>query len=121
MPELKLYVPTYYGDADTDAQPARGEFDDPLVPVVVRDADGLRIVLGSHDYWDAKCPDVQVERRAGGWMIFLHPVGGSDASGFVFMFDDGGSVVVPESPVGPTPPIKTSTWAEAVKQVDARA
>jgi hypothetical protein len=114
MPELKLYVPTYHGDKTQ----GRGEFDDPRHPVVVRDADGVRIVLGSHDFWDTKCPDVQIERRPGGWMIFLHPVGGSDPSGYVFMLDDGQSLVVPEHPASATPPVRLGEWDDAVRQVD---
>ena len=49
--------------------------------------------------WDARrtrqpMPDIQIKRRRNGWMLFLHPVGGSDPSGYVFFLDDGRSLVV---------------------------
>jgi len=118
MPEIKLFAPTYYGDAGTRSAQPREEFDEPRVPVVVRDAEGVRIVLGSHDYWNVDFPDVQIERRARGWLIFLHPIGGSDPSGYVFMLDDGRSMLVPDSPPGGIPPIRLGTWDEAVSEVD---
>ena len=121
MPELKLWVPTYNADryAREVAAGEKEEFGDPYFPVVIRPAEGVRIVFGTHDYWDGEKPDIQIERRSGGWVIFLHPLGGGDASGFVFFLDDGRSYVVPET--GATPPIKMSRWNEAVREVDAIA
>ena len=95
MPELKIYAKTYYGQIPEEVREARrlGEYDSPEVPVVVRPADGVRIVLGTHDFWDTSFPDIQIERRAGGWAIFLHAVPGDDPSGYVYFLDDGSSYV----------------------------
>jgi hypothetical protein len=120
MPELKIHAPTYYGNADEAKVAAAGlsEFDDPYFPVLVRPADGLRIILGSHDYFDMTKPDIQIERRPNGWAIFLHPLGGSDASGYVYFMDDGRSFIVPENDVGPTPPIRMLARDEVVEEID---
>lgn len=97
MPELKVYVPTYNGDlVDLDARDNLPEFGDPQVPIVVRRADGLRIVLGSVDYFDASAPDIQIERRPQGWAILLTPMPAGEASGVVCFLDDGRSFVVPD-------------------------
>ncbi len=107
QPELLLRVPTYYGSIP-EQQPllaSKEEFDSPFVPVIVRSADGVRLVLGSHDHEDLRFPDIQLERRPGGWAIFLHPVGGGDPSGYVYFLDDGRSFLVPESGLGSTAPI----------------
>lgn len=105
--ELKLIVPTYNGQyfADEVASGERSEFGDPEIPLVIREAGGVRIVLGTHDYDDCKMPDVQIERHPNGWMIFLHPVGGGDAAGYVFFLDDGRSFLVKEFAYG-TPAIE---------------
>jgi hypothetical protein len=118
MPQLKLHVPTFYGHQDQSIRSPKQEFDAPFVPVVIRDADGERIVLGSHDYWDADAPDLQIERRAAGWVIFLRPVGGGDQSGAVFFLDDGRSFVAPENPAAATPPIQFTGWSHAIAKVD---
>jgi hypothetical protein len=102
--ELKTDVPTYCGNARDDGAVGRHEFGDPYVPTIVRTADGLRIVLGSHDYFDANAPDVQIERRPRGWAIFLHPVGGGQASGLLIFLDDGRSFLIPERDVSSTHP-----------------
>jgi hypothetical protein len=98
-------------------QPPKAEFDDSRTPVVVREADGVRIVLGSHDYWDPAKPDIQIERRHKGWAIFLHPVGGSDPSGYVYFFDDGRSFVVAERG-GATPAIRCRRSCDFVAEID---
>jgi hypothetical protein len=120
MPEMKLYAPTYnHGEFRTGELPDDvAEFGDPQVPVVVRDADGIRIVLGSHDYWAKDVPDVQIERRPGGWAIFLHPVGGSDASGYAYFLDNGLSYLVPETGYGATPQIMMLRDDEALRHLD---
>jgi hypothetical protein len=107
-PELLLRVPTYHGAvvAGGSGDPQREDFDEPYAPVLVRDADGVRILLGSHDDADVDRPDVQIERRPRGWAIFLHPVGGSDPSGYVYFLDDGRSYLLPEGGWGPTPAIQ---------------
>jgi hypothetical protein len=121
MPELKIFAPTYYGNiaAEKMALRAKREFDDPYVPIVVRRADGLRIVLGSHDYFDGNAPDIQIERRPCGWAVFLHPVGGGDPSGLIFFLDDGRSFLIPECGPGvTTPPIVTLEPNATVSEID---
>ena len=121
MEESRFVVPTYYGARNkllSDAGYARLEFSDPLIPILVREADGLRLVLGSHDCDDKNAPDIQVERRPNGWAIFLHPVGGSDPSGYVYFLDDGRSFVVPERGLGPTPSIVALGRNECVPEID---
>jgi hypothetical protein len=119
MHELKIYAPTYYGSLNEQAE-AKGlqEFDQPHVPIVVRSADGLRIVLGSHDYFDGNAPDVQIERRPRGWALFLHPLGGSDPCGYVYFLDDGRSFLVPESDFGTTPPIAVRPSDAVATEID---
>lgn len=106
--EFKLTVPTYYGDfcPREVSEGMRRDFDGPEAPVVIREAEGVRIVLGTHDYDDCDRPDVQIERHPNGWMIFLHPLGGSDACACVFFVDDGRSFLVKEFDYGPTPAIQ---------------
>lgn len=118
MPELKIHVPTYNANAFPEEvrNDEKPEFGDPFLQVVAREADGVRIVLGSHDFWDTSKPDVQIERRPNGWVIFLHPLGGGDSSGFVFLLDDGRSFVAPET--GSTPPIETLEYDKAAALVD---
>ncbi len=108
MEEFRLNVPTYNANL-FPAQVAAGnlpEFGPPYVPVVIREAEGIRIVLGSNDYDDMHAPDIQIERRPRGWAIFLRPVGGGDVSGFVYFVDDGRSFLLPENGLGSTPAIE---------------
>jgi len=102
--ELKVDVPTYYGSSASYTAGERPEFGRPFVPTVVRPAGGLRIVLGSDNYFDEDAPDVQIERRPNGWMIFLRPVGGDEVSGQLVFLDDGRSFLIPERHVSSTPP-----------------
>ena len=115
--ETLIRVPTYYGDK---AGEEKQEFDAPWVPVVVRDSQGIRIVLGAR-LLGHTCADVQIERRANGWMIFLHPNGGSDPSGYVFFLDDGRSFLVPESDLSATPICRVAKWDEVIADVDRAA
>jgi hypothetical protein len=120
MDEHRLTVPTYNASifveqVDADVLP---EFGPPHVPVVIREANGIRIVLGSHDYDDQDAPDIQIERRPRGWAIFLHPVGGSDASGYVYFVDDGRSFLLPENGLGPTPSIEVVEREDSVPDMD---
>lgn len=97
MRELKLSVPTYYGRAYVKQNVlADTDFDVPNVPVLIHEAEGIRVVLGTHDFDDMEKPDIQIERRPQGWAIFLHPVGGNDASGYVYFLDDGRSFLLRE-------------------------
>ena len=95
MPELKIYAKTYYGNVPEEQTEARklAEFDFPDIPIVIRPADGVRIALGTHDFWNLEFPDIQIERRPGGWAVFIHAVPGDDPSGFVYILDDGRSYV----------------------------
>ena len=108
MHECRLEVPTYNAnlfpkEVESDRMP---EFGPPDLPVLIHQADGVRIVLGSHDLDDLSKPDIQIERQPNGWVIFLHPVGGSDPSGYVYFHDDGRSFLLPENGLGPTPRIE---------------
>jgi hypothetical protein len=95
-PELRLLVPTYFGHRNCVLGVEKNEeFDNPNIPVLVRPAEGVRVVLGTHDYEDYHAPDIQIERRPKGWAIFLHPSGG-DPSGYVYFLDDGRSFLVRE-------------------------
>lgn len=118
MEELKLMVPTYNGKWLKEPNCTLDDFGEPGVPVVVRPADGVRVVLGTHDYDDSSKPDVQIERRHNGWMIFLHPVGGCDPCGYVFFLDDGRSFLVKESACGPPWEIEVVEYEQAVDEVD---
>jgi hypothetical protein len=108
MHECKFTVPTFNANLyPTEVQTGRvPEFGPPNLPVLIHQADGIRIVLGTHDANDLNKPDIQIERQPNGWVIFLHPVGGSDASGHVYILDDGRSFLLPENGLGPTPPIE---------------
>lgn len=98
LKKFELKVPTYYGSVAEERATEFGlpEFDEPAVPVLIHEAEGVRIVLGTHDYDDLSKPDIQIERRPKGWAVFLHPEPGGDASGFVYFLDDGRSFVLPE-------------------------
>jgi hypothetical protein len=118
MQELVVYAPTYYRESEEPQSGGKAEFDEPYVPVVVRPADGIRIVLGTRDYFDHRAPDVQIERRSNGWAIFLNPIGGGDPSGCIYFLDDGRSFVAPERDVGTTPPIRLIRYGRAVPGID---
>ncbi|HWB00854.1 MAG TPA: hypothetical protein VG713_20320 [Pirellulales bacterium] len=115
--ELKLLVPTYNGRAYA-SQVEKGalrEYGTPYVPIVIREAAGIRIVLGSHDPDDKDAPDILVERRPKGWAIFLHPWGRADASGYVYFLDDGRSFLVKEFGRGA---IELAEVHEELREVD---
>jgi hypothetical protein len=120
IPELRLLAPTYYGATSTENLPSPNteEFDAPFVPVLAQSADGIRVVLGSHD-WLAEAPDIAVERRSGGWLIFLHPAGGGDESGFIIFLDDGRSYLIPEG-TSFTERIELRRSFDEVPELDAR-
>jgi hypothetical protein len=86
--------------------------------VLIREADGVRIVLGTHDYEDYEKPDIYIERRPNGWAIFLHPLGGSDPSGFVYFLDDGRSFLAKEFGLGPTPAIEVLEADHKLRELD---
>lgn len=120
MEGFKLSIPTYNANLFPD-QVAAGtipEFGPPYVPMVIREADGARIVLGSHDDDCVHAPEIQIERRPRGWAIFLHPVGG-DACAYVYFLDDGRSFLLPENGLGPTPAIEILNHSDKVPEMDA--
>jgi len=84
-------VPAYYGTEDQ-------EFGEPTQHVVVSSDNGVRIQLGGEGCpeRDEFPPELVVERRPNGWCLFIISEGGGDASGFVFMLDDGRCFAVPE-------------------------
>ncbi len=97
---MHIKVPTYNASLFGE-EAAKGivpEFGAPEIPVLIREADGLRIVLGSHEFWDCTKPDVQIERQPNGWVVFLHPCSGSDPAGYVYFYDDGRCVLLKERP-----------------------
>jgi hypothetical protein len=85
-----LRVPTYYGD-----RPGKEEFDTPRVPIVFSDAAGARLVLGTRDPNEMGYPDVQVERRPGGWAVFINDSAG-DVVAHVYIIDNGKVYLHPE-------------------------
>ena len=105
--ELKLIVPTYNANLFPVevAQHTMPEFGKPYKAILIREAEGVRIMLGTHDSNDVDKPDVQIERQPNGWAVFLHPLGGSDSCGKVYFRDDGHSYFLKEGAAGPTPPI----------------
>jgi len=145
MQEMKLAVPTYFaypsrdgvltpsrpavptssaampysGRRDTAPQSARRpDFGPPYVAVVVHEAEGVRVVLGTHDRHSGEYPDIQIERRANGWAIFLHPVGGCDPSGYVYFLDDGRSFIEMERQLGPTPVLQVHRRGAPLRDLD---
>ena len=118
MEELKLMVPTYNGSWLKGSDIELADFDEPSVPVFIHQADGVRIVLGTHDQGDHTKPEVQIERRHNGWMIFLQSRGGCDESGFVVFLDDGRSFVAKQKGYGPTESIEMVEYEEAIAELD---
>lgn len=99
--ELKLLVPTYNANWFPVSVEAKvlPEFGEPFKKVLVRESDGLRIVLGSHDYHDYDMPDVQIERQPNGWVIFHNPNAG-DPCGILYFRDDGQAYLLRELEYG---------------------
>jgi hypothetical protein len=120
MDEFKITVPTYYGAAHCKQNIAGDlpDFDSPNVPVLIHEATGIRIVLGTHDFNDPDKPDIQIERRPKGWAIFLHPVGGGDASGYVYFLDDGRSFLLKEGLSTASGSIEVLCWHEEPPEID---
>lgn len=87
LKEIRVTVPTYYGNSP-DKEKAKQEWGDPQVPVLIQPDMGVRLLLGTHDKDGQTSPDIYIERRPGGWVIFLHPESG-DPAGYVYILDDG--------------------------------
>ncbi len=120
MREMKLEVPTYNAsyysrEVEREEMP---DFGDPIWPVLIHESDGVRIALGTHDIKDTKKPDVQIERQPNGWVIFLHPLGGSDPCGYVYFLDDGRSILLKEHSYGPTPEIEVLDRGGRIPEID---
>jgi hypothetical protein len=96
MDHWALEVPTYYGARNAALDEVAEDFAPPSVPVLVSEAHGLRIVLGTHDVEDVHMPDIQIERRPNGWAIFIHP-DACDPCALIYMMDDGRSYCVVEN------------------------
>jgi hypothetical protein len=97
QPQFRLWVPTYVGHRNCILGVKEDkEFENPQVPVLIQSVEGIRVVLGSHNYQEWHAPDVQIERRPKGWAIFLNPSAG-DPSGYVYFLDDGRSFLVSEA------------------------
>ena len=90
MQEFRLVVPTYNASYFAE-EVERGEMPEyglPQSAVLIRVVNGVRVVLGSHDFEDIEKPDILIERQPGKWMIFLHPSGGDPRWKVSFL--DGG-------------------------------
>lgn len=100
----KLFVPTYvaaqFEHHENPSTPGP-DFAPPHVPVLIHEADGIRLLLGTHDWEDNSKPDVQIERRPHGWAFFLHPNAG-DPIAMIYLLDDGRSYLLPESFADPS-------------------
>ena len=120
--ELQLMVPTYNGAlyGQEVMQGKMPDFGAPFVPVVVRPAEGLRIVLGTTGYGDAEKPDVQIERQPNGWVIFLHPLAGCDPCGYIYFLDDGRAFLHKERCLGPTEGIDVLEANETLPEIYGR-
>lgn len=95
----KIFIPTYVGSqCEHQENPSTlgPDFGSPDVPVLIHEADGIRLLLGTHEWEDKSKPDVQIERRPHGWAMFLHPNAG-DPIGHLYLLDDGRSYLLPES------------------------
>jgi hypothetical protein len=100
-PEVVL-VPTYNGttypaDVESGAKP---EYTAPENPITIAYDNGLRLVLGAVEAGDMTKPDIQVERQPGRWVIFIHPEGGGDPVGYLYIMDDGRSFFQKEREFG---------------------
>jgi len=113
---LHAALETYWHSRRPDHHEESGK---PLAPVVVSAGPGgVCIELGTDRFCDTRAPDVQIERRPGGWAIFLHPLGGSDACGVVYFTDDGRSYFQRETDGGPTPAIEIVPTGDKVPEFD---
>lgn len=120
LQEMKFVVPTYNARfyANEVERGEKQEFGEPYVHLLVREAAGVRIVLGTHNFHDNDKPDIQIERQPNGWAIFLHPCGGGDPCGYVYFLDDERSFLVKESCHVTTPPIRVLSPGERATELD---
>jgi hypothetical protein len=78
----------------------------------------VRLVLGSANP-DSDAPDLHIERRQGGWAVTIHPVGGGDPSGYVYILDDGRTAAAPEMAYGDTPALAMLDAHESPDELDS--
>lgn len=90
----------------------------PYVAILVRQGDGIRLVLGTHDYNDRRAPDMLVERRPNGWVVFLHTVASGDPCGTIYFLDDGRTFFVKEYDAGATPAIAVLETVCGMPEID---
>jgi hypothetical protein len=96
----KLAVPTYVASQPHEEETDWPDFAEPNVPVVVHEAEGLRVVMGTHDWKDNDKPDIQIERRPHGWAMFINP-GAGDAVAYLYILDNGETYLVTDDYVKP--------------------
>src|SRR5262249_13774896 len=80
----RMNVPTYLASQDLNGP----DFGESHVPVLIGEAEGIRLLLGADDWNDYEKRNIQIERRPRGWMIFVRHNAG-DAVGFFILMDDG--------------------------------
>lgn len=92
--KLLMRVPTYHRFTE-EAQDA--DFGEPLAQVMIREAEGVLIELQKpgHEEGGDDNPDIVIERRRGGWAVFIrHDQGDTDC--VVCILDEGRTVICPE-------------------------
>ena len=119
MRELGIIAPTYNAQSFPNEVELglKPEYGPPYLPVLIRESEGVRLILGTYVANDLTKPDILIERQPNGWMIFLHPLPGSDPSGYIYFLDDGRSFLVPENGLGPTKPIEVLAHDEEVHEM----
>jgi hypothetical protein len=125
LKQIKLMVPTYNANYYEKhvSKGTKPEFGTPYLPVLVHSADGVRVVLGTHQFLDVDAPDIAIERQPRAWAIFLHPIGGGDPVGYIYFLDDGRSYLLREHWIHPDEGIQILEHDERVPHVhgdDAR-
>jgi hypothetical protein len=87
-----IHVPTYYGNSNMPKE----EYDEPNVPVMFANVAGARLLLGTDDPTNMVVPDIQAERRPGGWAVFINLEG--DTQAVVYFLDNDTTVyIMPET------------------------
>ncbi|MCI0640762.1 MAG: hypothetical protein L0Y70_16945 [Gemmataceae bacterium] len=97
----KMSVPTYVGAQPHEEKVDWPDFAQPMVPVLVHEFEGVRVIMGSHDRINQDQPDLQIERRPHGWAIFIHPNGG-DPVACIYILDNGRTFLIPEKYTEPS-------------------
>lgn len=82
-------IPTYNPESCKESEPR--------IPVCIHTDDGICINLGTDDPANRNGPNVQIERRKNGYVVFIRTVAGWDQTCYVYMLDDGRCFVLPEN------------------------